>query len=159
METFIEEYRDHVPQLQDAKKREPLESWLVDAMIIKMDLLVSSYHHKLAFPPPGAPYDPSIVAGEDDDWWIPDKEHASHYRVKVCISPALIKNVAGSEWTDEDSIDSRPMTTRTLCSNRGTSSRSQENTRGERDHFSHLRPSSFSKKSLETPHLREDSRI
>jgi hypothetical protein len=108
MEIFRQELREHIPSLDDEEKYVDLIDWLKGVMIMKMDLLVSNKHHKLAFPPPGASYDAHIMDGITEDNVAPKKGQEVHYRVKLCWSPAVYENIAEPEWTDANALDSHP---------------------------------------------------
>ncbi|KAG9185676.1 hypothetical protein G6011_07007 [Alternaria panax] len=70
-------------------------------MEIEFELLVSNQHHKLVFPPHGAPYDKDTMQGRTEDGCGPgDNEDVSKYRVKLCISPAFYKCIQEPVWSD-----------------------------------------------------------
>jgi len=103
MDIFIEEFRKLIPWLDT--KRAELTTWLKYAMIIKIELLVSNQHHKMAFPPPGVPFDKETMHGFLENGDSPGLgEDWSKYRVKVCLSPALYKCIPEPEWSDFHSI-------------------------------------------------------
>ncbi|KAI4605401.1 hypothetical protein J4E83_010599 [Alternaria metachromatica] len=90
MGIFIRECRSFIPWLDSAKLRPKLDEWLQSTMEMKLELLVSSQHHKLAFPPPGAPYDKSTMEGQTEDGNRQGpKDNPADYRVKICVCPAL----------------------------------------------------------------------
>ncbi|KAI4694877.1 uncharacterized protein J4E84_001500 [Alternaria hordeiaustralica] len=104
IDIFIEEFRELIPWLNT--KRTELTTWLKYAMIIKIELLVSNQHHKMAFPPPGVPFDKETMHGFLENGDSPGLgEDWSKYRVKVCLSPALYKCISEPEWSDINGFD------------------------------------------------------
>ena len=104
MDIFIEEFRELIPWLDT--KRAELTTWLKYVMTIKIELLVSNQHHKMAFPPPGVPFDKETMHGFLENGDSPGLgEDWSKYRVKVCLSPALYKCISEPDWTDISGFD------------------------------------------------------
>ncbi|KAI4612703.1 uncharacterized protein J4E87_010103 [Alternaria ethzedia] len=103
MAIFIKECRSFIPWLDSAKLRPKLDDWLQSTMEMKLELLVSSHHHKLAFPPPGAPYDKDTMEGQTEDGNRQGpKDNPADYRVKICVCPALHTCVPEPELPDCD---------------------------------------------------------
>lgn len=74
-------------------------------MEMKLELLVSSSHHKLAFSPPGIPYDKSTMRGQTEDVnETGAKDNSADYRVKICICPALYTCVPEPDLPDIDDL-------------------------------------------------------
>ncbi|KAI4911479.1 hypothetical protein J4E85_011148 [Alternaria conjuncta] len=103
MGIFIRECRSFIPWLDTTKLRPQLDTWLQSTMEMKLELLVSSQHHKLAFPPPGAPYDKNTMEGQTEDGNDPGpNDNPADYRVKICVCPALYTCVPEPELPDCD---------------------------------------------------------
>ena len=80
-----------------------LDTWLQSTMEMKLELLVSSQHHKLAFPPPGASYDKNTMEGQTEDGNRQDpNDNPADYRVKICVCPALYTCVPEPKLPDCD---------------------------------------------------------
>jgi len=103
MSIFIKECRSFIPWLDSAELRPMLDTWLQSTMEMKLELLVSSQHHKLAFPPPGAPYDKSTMEGQTEDGNRQGpRDNPADYRVKICVCPALYTCVPEPDLPDCD---------------------------------------------------------
>jgi hypothetical protein len=55
---FREEFPRHL-NLQNERMYRKLEFVLAERMIMKLELLISPRHNRVAFIPPGTPYDPN----------------------------------------------------------------------------------------------------
>jgi len=103
MAIFIKECRSFVPWLDSAELRPMLDTWLQSTMEMKLELLVSNHHHKLAFPPPGAPYDKDTMEVQtEDENGQGAKNNPADYRVKICVCPALYTCVPEPDLPDSD---------------------------------------------------------
>jgi hypothetical protein len=108
MATLKPEFSRYLP-LDDADFYKKTETWLVGVMLMKLELIVSECHHKISFIPPGTPY--------DSDWMLPVNEDGggvtlntdAEHRVRICLSPALISNVAEPDWPEAQPRDRHAM--------------------------------------------------
>jgi hypothetical protein len=99
MAIFKKEFSRHLNLKNEMMYQKP-ERCLGKIMIMKLELLICNSHNKVAFVPPGTPYDPAWMTqtGEDTNADIVKKD--KEYRVRLCLSPALIKDVPEPVWQD-----------------------------------------------------------
>jgi hypothetical protein len=82
-----------------------LEQCLNQAMIVKLDLLISRLHNKVAFIPSGTVFDSNWMSALDDYACPMVMKKNTKYRVRICVSPALIMNVPEPDWQDGNPPD------------------------------------------------------
>ncbi|RYO44932.1 hypothetical protein AA0113_g10640 [Alternaria arborescens] len=75
-----------------------LKGWLHEVMRLKLELLVLRYHHRIEFVRPGSMFDSSWMTE------IPDEEGSAlvtdtQYRVRLCVSPALVGRIDDTKWS------------------------------------------------------------
>jgi hypothetical protein len=69
-----------------------------EVMRLKLELLVSRYHHRVEFVKPGTTFDSSLmteISDEEDSALIPDTQ----YRARLCVSPALVGRIDDTKWS------------------------------------------------------------
>ncbi|KAL5117045.1 hypothetical protein ACEQ8H_005004 [Pleosporales sp. CAS-2024a] len=108
MRVFVNEFLPYFPSLKKEQTLGYLFAWLEEIMHWKIELLVAQDLHKIVFIPPGTPYDPDYMIGEDEDRAVIDSRHKDKYQVRICWSPALIGNISDSEWPNDSDIHNNP---------------------------------------------------
>jgi hypothetical protein len=106
MAIFRKEYSRYL-NLENEQLYEKLEDCLGSMMIMKLELLVSNSHNKVAFIPPGTLYDPAWMKQTGGDTKADIVQKNKEYRVRLCLSPALIKDVPEPEWQDGNALGER----------------------------------------------------
>jgi len=96
---FYGEFANYLPlnQLLDHDGFK-LKGWLHEVMRLKLELLVSRYHHRIEFVRPGTMFDSSWmteIPDEEGSALIPDTQ----YRVRLCVSPALVGRIDDTKWS------------------------------------------------------------
>jgi hypothetical protein len=96
---FYDEFANYLPLNQsldhDGFK---LKVWLHEVMQLKLELVVSRYHHRIEFVRPGTMFDSSWmteIPDEEGSALIPDTQ----YRVRLCVSPALVGRIDDMKWS------------------------------------------------------------
>ncbi|CAI9629246.1 unnamed protein product [Alternaria burnsii] len=75
-----------------------LKGWLHEVMRLKLEYLVSRYHHRIEFVRPGTMFDRrwmTEIPDEEGSALIPDTQ----YRVRLCVSPALVGRIDDTKWS------------------------------------------------------------
>jgi hypothetical protein len=107
MAIFMQEFYGYLP-VDDDMFVEKMERWLAEVMTMKLELLISHLHHKIAFIPPGTPFDRIWMTAESEYGGGVEIKENCQYRVCLCLSPALIGDVEETSWSDKTSPELLP---------------------------------------------------
>jgi hypothetical protein len=95
---FLEEFEGFLP-VNDDKIIGELQRWLIKVMAMKLELLTSDFHHKIAFLPPRMLFDRDWMTAECEFGGGVSIKEDRQYRVCLCMSPALIGDVNDASWS------------------------------------------------------------
>jgi hypothetical protein len=104
---FLDEFEEYLP-VNDDMLTEELQRRLIEVMAIKLQLLTFDLHHKIAFIPPGTPFDRNWMTAEFESGGGVSIKEDRQYRVCLCMSPALIGNVNDASRSSEASTELQP---------------------------------------------------
>lgn len=102
LEIFKDEFQNYLSSLDSPVTCSKLQNWIKDIMELKLELLISHHHHKIALVPPGMLFDPTLMCAgteEGDDVILGTN---SQYRVCLCLVPALISGIEDTKWSFDD---------------------------------------------------------
>lgn len=97
---FYKEVANYLPLHQSLDHEGfKLKEWVHEVMRLKLELLVSRYHHhRIEFVRPGTMFDSSWmteIPDEEGSALIPDTQ----YRVRLCVSPTLVGRIDDTKWS------------------------------------------------------------